>query len=88
MSNLISGLISADAMHDMMEDAIREPKGNGFVDCIVHFSRMATGDYLPGDVEDIIENDLDDCTPEYVRFYRMAWLTLTGALTAITKDQS
>lgn len=84
--SLTDGLITPDAMHEKMEDAIREPKGNGFVDCMVHFARMVTGDYTPGDVEDIMENDLDDCTPEYARSYRMAWLTLDGALTALTKE--
>lgn len=83
--SITKGLTSADAMHDKMEDAIREPRGNGFVDCIVHFSRMVTGDYLPGDVEDIMENDLEDCTPEYARSYRTAWIMLDGVMDAILK---
>jgi hypothetical protein len=82
------GMITADAMHDKMEDAIREPKGNGFVDCLVHFARMVTGDYMPGDVEDIIENDLDNCTPEYAQQYRMTWKLLAMRLDSILEDKS
>lgn len=86
--SMTDGLISADAMHEKIEDAIREPKGNGFVDCMVHIARMVTGDYLPGDVEDIIENDLADCTPEYAMHYRMTWNLIAGRLDAILGDKS
>jgi hypothetical protein len=79
-------LVTADTLHDMMEAAIRYPAGNGFVDCLVHFSRMVTGDYLPGDVEEIIENDLQDCTPEYRAEYRITWAMLESKLQQISDE--
>jgi hypothetical protein len=78
--------VDADNLHDKMEDAIRKPAGNGMVDCLVHFARMVTGEYLPGDVEDIIDNDLDDCTPEYAEQYRKTWNMLNRELTAIIES--
>ena len=80
--------ISADALHDKMTDAINVPAGNGFVDCLVHFARMVSGDYMPGDVEDIIENDLADCTPAYAKQYLKTWAMLDLKLTAILEEQS
>lgn len=81
-------LTSPDTLHDKMEDAIQEPKGNGFVDCLVHFARMVTGEYLPADVESIIDNDLENCTPEYAMHYLMTYKWLDTRLDSILADQS
>jgi hypothetical protein len=85
--SMTDGLVTADTLHEKMEDAIRKPKGNGFVDCLVHFARMVEGTYMPGDVEEIIENDLDDCTPAYAKEYRKTWAMLDRKLTKITEGE-
>lgn len=86
--SMTDGLITADTMHEKIEDAIQKPKGNGFVDCLVHIARMVEGTYTPGDVEEIIENDLENCTPEYAAQYRMTWKLLALRLDSILEDQS
>ena len=78
--------VSPDYLHELMETAIQEPKGNGFVDCLVHFSRLVTGDYLPGDVEGMIDVDLDDCTPEYRKEWIKTYNMIARKLTKLTEE--
>lgn len=80
--------ITPDAMLELIEEAKERDGGKGAIECLTHFARLLDGTYLPGDVEDIIENDLENCTPDFARHYRMTWAMLNGWLSALVKERA
>ena len=80
-------LADAGEMYEKVEDAIREPKGSGFVDAIVHFARLVENQSEHAEVVDgILDVDLDDCTPAYRNEFKRTWRKIARRLDAIAEE--
>lgn len=83
-----TALINADTMQTIMERATIYEAGNGVVDCLVHFSRLVSGEETSEELDDILDVDLDNCSPNYAKHFRRTWALITRKLNAIIEDQS
>lgn len=79
-------MINADTMLNKVRKAAEDPKGKGLVECLIHFARLADNLETSEFIDDILDVDLDDCTPKYAKAFRRTWEKLDRALTEIVED--